>query len=628
MKRIGKDPSAMIKIIVFALSLLSSFSGWSQGLGLGTNSPSEILHLYRDQNTIPGDVTIRYQTQAAGTGAIVSEPLSGVSSNMAGVGTIAWTNPINADATDDTYTTATLGTSNYLYSDVSFVIPGGATINSIDIEVEKSYTNNPTAILDAWTIGNINTISYTASAGTDRILIVAISQTNRNGTVETMGSISFGGQALTKINNTTQLDNDDSSLEVWYLNEAGIVAAGAGAQTLDMSNWSVSGDIEDEIYAVATYQYVDQTNPISASESAVSGVEKVASIQLVTPVAVNTGDIMLAIGAQADNRSFDVVPAGYSELFDVTHNDNRGSTLAVNEKSITTSGTEQPTVTGQAGNLEGMHISGVVINNGFGNTTDNVVSLYSGGALIGANLASGTAWTITDTYASYAGVATEVQINAADFGLVVSATVTGRFCTAQIDHVRISVTYTTTPSVFTDFASGLDLSTGNYVISQSSALGTSDIMRMNTGAITFSVAAGTFSDRRFKQNIEQLNGTLEKLKKISGVYYDMRVEQFPSMSFTKSRQIGFIAQDLEKVYPELVKTDEQGFKSVTYATMTPILVEAIKELNKKIENLERENKELTAELKAFEYLEQEVLEMKKILNTISIKSSGTATVKK
>ena len=49
----------------------------------------------------------------------------------------------------------------------------------------------------------------------------------------------------------------------------------------------------------------------------------------------------------------------------------------------------------------------------------------------------------------------------------------------------------------------------------------------------------------------------------------------------------FIAQELEKVFPEWVKKSNDGYKTIDYSEMFPVLVEAIKELNAKVENLEK-----------------------------------------
>jgi len=59
------------------------------------------------------------------------------------------------------------------------------------------------------------------------------------------------------------------------------------------------------------------------------------------------------------------------------------------------------------------------------------------------------------------------------------------------------------------------------------------------------------------------------------------------MGFDKETQLGFIAQEFEKVIPELVRTDENGYKSIDYVKLTPVLVEAIREQQKQIDELKQ-----------------------------------------
>ena len=75
---------------------------------------------------------------------------------------------------------------------------------------------------------------------------------------------------------------------------------------------------------------------------------------------------------------------------------------------------------------------------------------------------------------------------------------------------------------------------------------------------------------------------------LNGVNYFWKTTEFPQKVFTKDKQIGFIAQDIEKIYPEVVFTGKDGYKSVDYSRLTPILVEAIKELQKLIEKMQKE----------------------------------------
>lgn len=106
------------------------------------------------------------------------------------------------------------------------------------------------------------------------------------------------------------------------------------------------------------------------------------------------------------------------------------------------------------------------------------------------------------------------------------------------------------------------------------------------GSVTASCGLLICSDARYKKNITNLYNSLNNLLRINGVRYDLRQSDFPEKNFSDKNQIGFIAQDLEKIFPEMVFTDEKGFKSVDYARLTPVLVEAVKELSIKIEILE------------------------------------------
>lgn len=86
------------------------------------------------------------------------------------------------------------------------------------------------------------------------------------------------------------------------------------------------------------------------------------------------------------------------------------------------------------------------------------------------------------------------------------------------------------------------------------------------------------SDRRWKKEIEPLESPLKKVSEIHGVRYRWKVNEFPDRGLTDDRQIGLIAQDVERVLPELVSEDKDGYKAVSYTKLTAVLVEAVKEL--------------------------------------------------
>lgn len=95
------------------------------------------------------------------------------------------------------------------------------------------------------------------------------------------------------------------------------------------------------------------------------------------------------------------------------------------------------------------------------------------------------------------------------------------------------------------------------------------------------------SDERFKMNIIPITDALTKLQQINGVEYEMNIEAFKEKNFAKGRQMGFLAQNVEKVVPEAVSENEDGYKGVDYARLVPLLLESIKEQQKQIEVLEK-----------------------------------------
>ena len=94
----------------------------------------------------------------------------------------------------------------------------------------------------------------------------------------------------------------------------------------------------------------------------------------------------------------------------------------------------------------------------------------------------------------------------------------------------------------------------------------------------------TTSDKRLKTNIKPLERALDKVLTLNGVTYNWRVAEFPQMNFDNDTHVGVLAQELEAVLPEAVETSEDGYKSVRYGEITPLLIEAIKEQQAIIEN--------------------------------------------
>ena len=119
------------------------------------------------------------------------------------------------------------------------------------------------------------------------------------------------------------------------------------------------------------------------------------------------------------------------------------------------------------------------------------------------------------------------------------------------------------------------------------------------------------SDQRWKTNIKPIQNALDNVLKIQGVTYNWKIDEYPDKHFSKDEQIGFIAQEIEKIYPQVVLTDKDGYKSIDYSKLTPILVEAIKDQQKVIQELQAENAQTKSELKAL------AEKMNILINTLS-----------
>ena len=98
------------------------------------------------------------------------------------------------------------------------------------------------------------------------------------------------------------------------------------------------------------------------------------------------------------------------------------------------------------------------------------------------------------------------------------------------------------------------------------------------GAATFNDNVTAFSDERLKDNIKTIENGLDKVEQLRGVTYTR----------DEKESIGVIAQEVEKILPEIVLTanDEMGTKSVDYSRITAVLIEAVKELSARVKELE------------------------------------------
>ncbi len=172
----------------------------------------------------------------------------------------------------------------------------------------------------------------------------------------------------------------------------------------------------------------------------------------------------------------------------------------------------------------------------------------------------------TQTFQNAAGSKTMMTLNAAN-SVDLSFNNNTKF---QTTNTGISVT-------------GNVVGTGN--ISGSSVSSSGDILADGD------VVAYNSSDERLKDNIEVIKGSLDKIGEIRGVEFDWN-EKSPGWARERGHDVGVVAQEVQKVIPEIVVERKNGYLGVDYKRIVPLLIESVKDLKKQVENLNEEVKEL------------------------------------
>jgi hypothetical protein len=99
------------------------------------------------------------------------------------------------------------------------------------------------------------------------------------------------------------------------------------------------------------------------------------------------------------------------------------------------------------------------------------------------------------------------------------------------------------------------------------------------------VVAFSTSDIRLKDNIKTIDKALDKVNSIQGIEFDWIEKE--EVHGNKGHDIGVIAQEIEKILPDVVTTRDSGYKAVKYEKIVPLLIEAIKDLSKQVDGLKR-----------------------------------------
>ena len=111
---------------------------------------------------------------------------------------------------------------------------------------------------------------------------------------------------------------------------------------------------------------------------------------------------------------------------------------------------------------------------------------------------------------------------------------------------------------------------------------------------TNDITAFYSSDVALKENIENISSPMDKVQNLNGVLFDWKQEFIDAKGgedgyFVRKRDVGVVAQDVEKVLPEVVGTRPDGVKAVKYDRLCALLIECVKDLQDQVNDIKKDN---------------------------------------
>lgn len=214
------------------------------------------------------------------------------------------------------------------------------------------------------------------------------------------------------------------------------------------------------------------------------------------------------------------------------------------------------------------------ITSGFGTIDTGSSTITTTGAITGGSLVADNI-TIDGT---------EIDLSSGDLTIDVAGDIILDAGGADVIFKDDGTTIATLTNASSDFVIKTNVNDKDFIIKgtdNNSEITALTIDMSGAGAATFNNDVTAFSDKRLKTDIKPITNSLDKVMQMQGVYYKRNdVED-------AREQVGVLAQDMEAILPEVVLTadDEIQTKSVDYGKITSVLIEAIKELKKEINEL-------------------------------------------
>ena len=191
----------------------------------------------------------------------------------------------------------------------------------------------------------------------------------------------------------------------------------------------------------------------------------------------------------------------------------------------------------------------------------------------------------------------ELEVDATSFIITDNGTTRFTFTKSTGNLAATSFTGDLTGNVTgnADTATSATTFTSTTQDSQFNSIGVGTAASTTAGEIraTDNITAYYSSDARLKENVEPIGDALDKLDMIRGVTYDWSDSYIEAKGgedgyFVRKNDVGVIAQEVERVLPQIVGENAQGFKAVRYERLVALLVEAVKELRAEVKALKGE----------------------------------------
>ena len=514
----------------------SVFIGYQAGDGITTAENNTFIGYQAGDNVTTGDnnIIIGYDINAS----------SSTASNELVIGNLIFGTSI--DGTANTISTGNIGIG---VADPNAKLEVAGTVSATAFVGDGS---GLTGVGGSSALNDIDEVIYSA---TDRHLFI--------------GAASGGSLGTTPQDNYAIGDNALSSLTTGDRN----IAIGTGAlsdTTIQSSNIAIgdlalrdnTGHANIAIGREALRQNGANGNSVAIGQYALR---------------LNTGAPNTAIGTyalQANTSGAKLVAIGYGAMDDNTTGDNNtaiGYTSGYYNK------------VGESNVFVGMNAGYGVVN----------TSVITGSVIIGYS--AGYALTTADNNIII-GLQAADNLTTGDNNIIIGHDIDSPSATASNQLVIGNLIYGTSID-----GTGTTVSSGNIGIGTSSP--DEGRLEVKGGTVcvdtnnddTASSCITTESDIRLKKNVKTLDNALDKIQKIRGVEFDWRWDEYDTIKRYKVRphDVGVIAQEVEPVIPEAMDEEVDGFKTVNYDRLVPVLIEAVKELKS-------ENDALKARLEALE----------------------------